>query len=277
MLLRIILYSVVLYIALTALVFLLQRRLLYHPSVNPLSASDLQALGLQYWPASGIDYRGFINTRVSTPVKGTVMVFHGNGGAASDRLFYTRALAPLGYRVLLMEYPGYGGRAGKPSEASFIADAKQSVALAHHHFGVPLFLWGESLGAGVVAALAADSTLPIAGVALITPWDSLTRLAQRLFWFLPVRWLVRDRYDNVRNLQAYDKPVAVLIAERDDIIPKAHGLRLYESIQSSPKKLWVFEQGGHNNWPRLPQEPWWQEVMLFLYSPLPTPVEPMEP
>jgi uncharacterized protein len=75
---------------------------------------------------------------------------------------------------------------------------------------------------------------------------------------------VRDRYDNIRNLQAYDKPVAVLVAERDDIIPKNHGLRLYESIKS-PKKLWVFEQGGHNNWPRLPQEPWWREVMLFLH------------
>jgi alpha-beta hydrolase superfamily lysophospholipase len=163
-----------------------------------------------------------------------------------------------------MEYPGYGGRAGKLSEASFIADAKQSIALAHRRFGSPLLLWGESLGAGVVAALAADATLPIAGVALITPWDSLTRLAQRLYWFLPVRWLVRDPYDSVRNLQAYDKPVAVLVAARDEIIPNAHGLRLYESIQSPQNKLWVFEQGGHNNWPRLPQEPWWWEVMHFL-------------
>jgi alpha-beta hydrolase superfamily lysophospholipase len=264
MLLRIILSSVVVYLALTALVFLFQRRLLYHPSVNPLSASDLQTLGLQYWPDSATDYRGFINTGVNAPVKGTIMVFHGNAGAASDRLYYTRALAPLGYRVLLMEYPGYGGRAGKLSEASFIADAKQSIALAHRRFGSPLLLWGESLGAGVVAALAADATLPIAGVALITPWDSLTRLAQRLYRFLPVRWLVRDPYDSVRNLQAYDKPVAVLVAARDEIIPKAHGLRLYESIQSPQKKLWVFEQGGHNNWPRLPQEPWWWEVMHFL-------------
>jgi uncharacterized protein len=265
MLLRTSLYVVVLYLALMVLIFVLQRRLLYYPTANLLSASDLQTLGLQYWPVSGADYRGFVNTRVHAPVKGTVMVFHGNGGAASDRLYYTRALAPLGYRVLLMEYPGYGGRAGKLSEASFIADAKQSIAIAHRSLGAPLFLWGESLGAGVVAALAADSTLPIAGVALITPWDSLTRLAQRIYWFLPVGWLVRDRYDSVHNLQAYDKPVAVLVAKRDEIIPQAHGLRLYDALQSPHKKLWVFEQGGHNNWPRLPQEAWWQEVMQFLH------------
>jgi uncharacterized protein len=266
MLLRIVVYMLVAYVAFIALVFLMQRRLLYHPSVTPLSAFDLQALGLQYWPAPGADYRGFINTRVKAPVKGTVMVFHGNAGTASDRLYYTRALAPLGYRVLLMEYPGYGGREGGLSETSFTADARQSVALAYRRFGPPLLLWGESLGAGVAAALAADSTTPIAGVALITPWDSLTSLAQRIYWFLPVRWLVRDRYDSMRHLQAYDKPVAILVAERDEIIPQAHGVRLYDAIKSR-KKLWVFEQGGHNNWPRLPQESWWREVMDFLVSP----------
>ncbi len=263
MLLRIVLYMVVAYLALTALVFFFQRWLLYHPSCNPPSESDLQVLGLQHWPASGAGYRGFTHTNIKGPVKATVMVFHGNAGAASDRLYFTRALAPLGYRVLLMEYPGYGGRAGTLSETSFIADAKQSIALAHRSYGGPLLLWGESLGAGVVAALASDTTLPIVGVALITPWDSLTSLAQRIYWFLPVRWLVRDRYDSIRNLQSYGKPVAVLVADRDEIIPKAHGLRLYESIKSR-KKLWVFKQGGHNNWPRLPQEPWWQEVMDFL-------------
>ncbi|ETX05790.1 MAG: hypothetical protein ETSY2_20885 [Candidatus Entotheonella gemina] len=247
------------------MLFFFQRRLLYYPSLSPPTAADLQVLGLKYWPAPGTDYRGFINSSVKSPAKGTVMVFHGNAGAASDRLYFTRALAPLGYRVLLMEYPGYGGRAGELSEASFIADAKQSISLAHRSFGGPLWLWGESLGAGVVASLASDSTLPIAGVALITPWDSLTRLAQRLYGFLPVRWLVRDRYDSIRNLQVYGKPVAVLVAERDEVIPKDHGLRLYESIKS-PKKLWVFEHGGHNNWPRLPQEQWWQEVTDFLQN-----------
>ncbi len=263
MLLRVALYVLVAYVALTALVFFVQRRLLYYPSSTPPSEGDLQVLGLQYWPAPGPDYRGFIDAHVNAPIKGTVMVFHGNAGAASDRLYYTRALAPLGYRVLLMEYPGYGGRAGPLSETAFIADAKQSIAWVHRRFGAPLFLWGESLGAGVVASVASDSTLPIDGVALITPWDSLTRLAQRIYWFLPVRWLVRDRYDSVRNLQTYPRPVAVLVSERDEIIPKVHGLRLYESIKS-PKKLWIFEHGGHNNWPRLPQESWWQEVANFL-------------
>jgi alpha-beta hydrolase superfamily lysophospholipase len=245
------------------LVFFAQRRLLYHPEDNPLSTSELQALGLHHWPAAGAEYRGFLYTPVQTPVKGTVLVLHGNGGLASDRLYYARALSPLGYRVLLLEYPAYGGRAGTCSETAFVADAKQSVALAHRSFGDPLFVWGESLGAGVAAALASDPTLPIAGVALITPWDSLTRLAQHIYWFLPVRWLVRDRYDSVRYLQTYDKPVAVVVADQDDIIPKAHGLRLYESIKG-PKKLWRFAHGGHNNWPRLTQEAWWREVIDYL-------------
>lgn len=99
----------------------------------------------------------------------------GNAGAAIDRSYYVRALEPLGYRVLLMEYPGYGGRPGSPSETTLTRDARASIELARQAFGQPIFLWGESLGSGVVAAVVADPTLPVAAVILLTPWDSLPR------------------------------------------------------------------------------------------------------
>jgi fermentation-respiration switch protein FrsA (DUF1100 family) len=106
------------------------------------------------------------------------------------------------------------------------------VQLAYEHFGGPLFLWGESLGGGIVAAVVTAAPVPVAAVILLTPWDTLPRLAQTLYWYLPARWLVHDQYDNIRNLQAFQGRVALLMAERDHIIPGRHSKRLYESCQS---------------------------------------------
>lgn len=137
------------------------------------------------------------------------------------------------------------------------------VDLAHSEFSPPIYLWGESLGCGVVTALAADSAVPIAGVSLVTPWDSLPALAQSIYWYFPARWFVLDKFDNVKALQSYPGPVAVALAERDEVIPIRHGLKLYEAVTSS-KKLWLFENAGHNSWPVQPEAPWWREVMAFL-------------
>lgn len=263
MLLRIVLYVMVAYVALTAVVFFLQRRLLYLPDMTRPSQVSVQAVGLQFWHVSGKDYRGFIGTRPRDASKGTVLIFHGNAGTAIDRSYYARALEPLGYRVILVEYPGYGGRPGNPSEKTLTLDARQSVELAHKEFGAPIFLWGESLGSGVVTSVASNSTLPVASVILLTPWDSLPRLAQSIYWYLPARWLVRDKFDNVTNLQSFNGRIAILLADRDDVIPTDHGLRLYESIPGN-KKLWRFRNAGHNDWPIQPTESWWQEVMDFV-------------
>jgi pimeloyl-ACP methyl ester carboxylesterase len=175
------------------------------------------------------------------------------------------ALAPLGFNVILAEYPGYGGRRGVPSEDSLVEDARQTVRLAFGEFGSPLYLWGESLGCGVAAALAGDSSVPVDGLVLVTPWDSLTELARSLYWYMPVRLLLLDRFDSVKNLQDFKRPVAVVMALQDEIIPAARTLRLYEAL-NQPKHLWKFPAAGHNSWPTGPDEQWWGEVVQFVSS-----------
>lgn len=243
--------------------YLWQRRLIYFPDSARPTAGQCRALGLRFWPDSGDGYRGFIGTAAPVGKKGLVVAFHGNAGGAWDRAYYVHALALLGYRVVLAEYPGYGGRLGGWGERRFVEDAKETVRRALEAFGGPLFLWGESLGCGVAAAVAADPSIPVQGVVMITPWDSLPAVAQTLYWYLPIQKLVRDQYDNIRNLQAYDRPVAVAVAERDEIIHRKNSLRLYESL-IAPKRLWVFAGAGHNSWPIGPNEAWWREVMDFV-------------
>jgi len=243
--------------------YLWQRRMIYFPDTARPSEGHCQALGLRFWPDPGDGYRGFIGLAAPADTKGLVVAFHGNAGSAADRAYYVHALAPLGYRVVLAEYPGYGGRRGGLGERPFVDDAKATVHRAFKEFGGPLFLVGESLGCGVAAAVAADPAIPVAGVVMITPWDSLPAVAQALYGNLPLQGLVRDKYDNIRNLQAYKKPVAVVVAENDEIIPRKNAMRLYESL-TAPKQLWVFKDAGHNSWPTGPNEAWWREVMDFV-------------
>ncbi len=262
------------YAVLVAVAFLLQRRLLYYPDVSTPSARQLASVGLSYWPA-GDSYRGFIASDAPENAHATVVVLHGNAGAAWQRDYYVNALQPLGYRVVLAEYPGYGGRPGTPSEKALVADARQTVQHVHEQFSEPLFVWGESLGCGVAAALAADASLPLRAVVLLTPWDNLPRMAQSAYWFLPARWIVRDKYDNTANLRKFKGPVAVLVAERDEIVPNAHSMLLYQSL-AEPKKLWTFASAGHNSWPVSANEAWWREVMTFVnreHPPLGGPAE----
>ena len=262
-LIRITLVLLVGYAMIVLAAFLLQRRLLYFPETSRPSSSQLAAEGLAFWPATSDGYRGFVSTLPQSHRRGTVLVFHGNAGAAWQRSYYVDALQPLGYRVILVEYPGYGGRPGAPSEAALVTDAQESLRQAYAEYGAPIYLWGESLGSGVAAAVAAAPAAPVAGVVLLTPWDSLPDLAQGLYPFLPVRWLLLDRYDSVRNLAGVTMPVAVVSAERDEIIPPARAERLYASL-SAPKQRWVLPGAGHNSWPIAPGLAWWREVMAFM-------------
>ncbi|MCK4378618.1 MAG: alpha/beta hydrolase, partial [Deltaproteobacteria bacterium] len=124
--------------------FFEQRKMLYCPEGNIPAAEDLRAHGLQLWPAEGDSgYMGLLGGPDSgEPVLGTVIIFHGNAGTAWDRSYYLPPLKALGCRVLLAEYPGYGGRSGKPSEEKYVADARKIIAKIHAEFPGPLYLWG---------------------------------------------------------------------------------------------------------------------------------------
>jgi len=265
------------YLLLLGFMTLSQDRLLYLPDTTPPMAANLRPWGgppLAVWPPeSRLDFRGYVRAEsgtetkaeagANTPSRGAVVVFHGNAGSARDRTFYLRALEPLGLRVLLAEYPGYGGRPGELNEASLVADARETLRLAHQSFEGPLWVLGESLGAAVAAQAATDPAVPASGLVLITPWDNLPELAQSIYWYLPARWLVRDAYDTRAALQDSRGPVAMLIAGSDEIVPPAQSQRLFQALPG-PKRLWVFPAASHNTWPASADAAWWGEVWDWL-------------
>lgn len=242
----------IVYIAFSLVVFIFQRQMLYLPGEFRLSRERARNEGLLHWP-SFERYRGLIGRQEPADSKGTIIVFHGNAGTAHDRRFYVSALSDQGFRVILAEYPGYGGRVGRPSEEVLVEDALETMLLAYHEYGQPLFLWGESLGSGVVSSAVAKANVPLKGLVLFLPWDSLPKLAQTHYWYLPAYWLVLDKYNSIDNLRHFEGNVAVILAEKDEVIPVKHG-----------RKLWLFKDVGHNNVAVEPELHWWEDVTEFI-------------
>ena len=259
---KIFLYALTGYLALCFVLFVFQRKLLYLPSQIRFSEESISSEGLRHWPSYD-NFRGFINRDDQIEADGTVIVFHGNAGTAFHRSHYVQALSKQNLRVILAEYPGYGGRDGRSSEKVLVADALETITLAYQEFGEPLFLWGESLGCGVVSSAIPQIKIPIEGVVLFLPWDTLPDLAQTHYWYFPTRWLVLDKFNSVKNLQGYEGRIAVLLAGNDEVVPVKHGKNLYASL-TAEKKLWVFENSRHNEVPVAPQLKWWQEVVDFI-------------
>ncbi|CAM2184863.1 Alpha/beta hydrolase [Paraburkholderia sacchari] len=241
---------------------MLQERFIYFP--EKAAVEDIVSDRLVAWPTPEA-FRGLAAEPPGT-LRGTAIVFHGNAGHAGHRSCYATALNALGLRVILAEYPGYGPREGSPDEETLVADAKETIALAHSRFGAPMMLIGESLGAGVVAAAGSRERDKIAGLLLITPWDSLEHVAAFHYPWVPVRWLMHDRYDSVAHLAEFGRPVLVVVAERDSIVPARFGEALYKAL-SCPKRLKVVEAAEHNDWIGHIDASWWREAIDFLLAP----------
>ncbi len=241
----------------------MQYNMLYYPDSRMPSESELTAKGLRYWPAGPMGYRGYISTGEIKDIKGTIFVFHGNAGTAADREYYLSPLGVLGYQIILAEYPGYGGRKGKLGEQSFVNDAKVTAQIAVEKYKGPIYLLGESLGCGVVAAVAKDTSLSIAGVILITPWNTLLAVAKDYYPYLPVGWFMKDRYDNAENLKSFQGKIAVVGAEKDEVVPVRHAKELF-TLLPKDKRMWIIKGAGHNDWSMLIDMSKWQEIMDFL-------------
>lgn len=248
--------------------YLIQDRLLHYPeAIAPAAAPDLaRAERLAPWPDAA-NPRGWLRETPQT-TRGTVVLFHGNGGHALHRGWFADAFESLGYRTLLAEYPGYGHRSGNTDETTLVAEAASLIASLRQQSQSRLILAGESLGAGVASAalaqLARDNgAAGIDAVMLITPWNDLASVAGHHYPLLPVRLLLRDRYDSATNLRRYEGPKLVLVAGDDAIIPSPLGRRLFDTL-GAHKKLIELPGRGHNDWTDAMTAEHWQQALAFL-------------
>jgi hypothetical protein len=242
----------------------MQNKFLYFPSAENPSARMLEYENMKLWQATAEDYQGLIAAKEVLAPNGTIVLFHGNGGTAADRGFYLEPFMELGFRVILAEYPKYGGRPGRVGEKPFVAAGLETVRIAYEQYKEPLYLVGESLGCGVAAAVAKQASLPIAGIILITPWDKLASVAKSIFPFLPVQLVLTDKYDSIENLKSFKNKISVIGAERDEILPIKHAINLYNALPEGRKRIWIIKGAGHNDWPTHADASLFKEITDFV-------------
>lgn len=264
-LLKLLAWGLGLYGGLCLLAFLAQRRMMYFPDREGETEAVPRALhaGLVPWP----DARGrLLGWR--RPVRSSgprALVLHGNAGDALGRLDYLPVLEAAGFEAVLLEYPGYGPREGAPSETTLVADAQAALGRLKAESAAPVILVGESLGSGVAAQVAAADPGAVAGLVLAVPFARMTEVAAWHYPWLPMKVLLKDRWDSLSAVRGYGGPVALLIAGRDEVVGAEQGRRLAQGCPG-PARVWEVPSALHNGLPRAPGRPPWSEALAFLRS-----------
>jgi uncharacterized protein len=233
------------YGGLLLLVYLGQRALQYFPerARTPPAAAGLPEAEEVVLDSSGGErvIVWHIPPRGEKPV---VLYFHGNGGSLRGRVDRFRALAADGTGLIALSYRGYGGSSGRPTEKGLIDDALAAYAFAAARYPASrLALWGESLGTGVAVALAAQK--PVGRIVLESPFTSIADIAAQIYWFFPVRLLIKDSFRSDLLIGTVTAPFLILHGDKDSIVPIALGDQLYKLI-TAPKRFVRFPGAGHN-------------------------------
>lgn len=230
-----------LYLAAMVLVWSFQRSLIYPaPQIVVELADGYEEALLD--TSDGLLIRAFY--RPADEAKPTIVYFHGNGGTLQGSMSANAIFAREGYGLLLVNYRGYGGNPGSPSEEGFYRDGRAAMAFLDSK-GVPVsdtILIGNSIGSGTATQMASE----FAPKALIlsAPFTSVPDVAAQSMGWLPVRVLAKDRFDNAAKVAALDLPILVQHGTADDLVPSTHGETLAGLAPSS--ELQLFDGIGHD-------------------------------
>ena len=224
----------------------LQRTLIYYPDPGPVPAARTVLPGgedVSFQTEDGVRLGGWF-----APGTGgaTVLVLNGNGGNRAGRAPLAAALARAGHAVLLFDYRGYGGNPGSPTETGLAADARAARGFLLSRPDVragSIVYFGESLGAAVAVGLASEH--PPAALVLRSPFTDLADAGRVHYPYLPVRTLLKDRYDSIGRIGSVRAPLLVLAGGADTIVPAVLSRRLYEAAAGS--KRYVEIPGADHN------------------------------
>ena len=223
------------------LLWVFQRRLVYLPGDGPVPAAADAVPGardVRLRTADGLDLGAwFVPPPDGAPV---VLVAPGNGGHRGLRAPLVRALSAAGLGVLLVDYRGYGGNPGSPSEEGLALDVRAARSHLLEDVGVPpgrLLYYGESLGCAVVTELAVEH--PPAGLLLRSPFVDLAAVGAEHYPFLPVRALLRDRYPVAEQVARVQAPTTVVYGTADSIVPPAQSRRVADAAAHLHRRVEV--------------------------------------
>jgi len=232
------------------ILWLAQRSFIYFPEGQvpaPAAVGLPQAEVVGFRTEDDLDLEAWFVPAREPSANRTIILFNGNAGNRSHRAVLAALFAEHGYATLLVDYRGYGGNPGLPSEPGLERDARaarQYLASRPDVDQSRVVYFGESLGAAVAIRLAMDE--PPAALILRSPFSSMAALGTRHYPFLPVRWLLRDRFPSHDRISAVRSPLLVIAGDRDTIVPLDDTQALFDAA-SQPKHLVVIQGADHND------------------------------
>jgi fermentation-respiration switch protein FrsA (DUF1100 family) len=239
-----------LYAGITALIYFRQSSLIYYPNIagRNLDASP-QQIGLAFE-----DVELLTEDRVrlhgwfipSDNARGTLLFFHGNAGNIAHRLDSIAIFNRMNLDVFIFDYRGYGQSQGQVSETGTYLDAEAAWSYLVETRAIEadeIIVFGRSLGASIAAWLA--SRHRPAALILESSFSSVPSMAQRLYPFLPVKWLANFSYDTRQYVSRIECPLLVAHSKDDEIIPYAEGRLVFDAAPADKQFLEL--RGGHND------------------------------
>lgn len=224
-----------------------QRKLMYHPDAADIAPSHFGLSGFEDITLTSEDGTPLhMWYREADKGRATVIYFHGNAGHLGDRAGLFAALAAKGLGVAAVSYRGYGKSRGAPHEKGIYADARSAVRWVKAR-GIGLSnvaFYGESLGTGVAVKMATEFSPRY--LFLQAPYTSVVNRAAEIYWFAPVRALIRDHFDSLSRIHLVKIPLMIFHGRMDPVIPIRHAETLFEHA-NEPKHAVYFDTVSHTD------------------------------
>lgn len=242
--------------------YMAQRNLIYFPDKEVAQLptyDDINVEALNVATENGLNLRGwFVKPQDNKP---TIVFFHGNASKHEYSLYKIMPYLRDGYGFLSIGYRGYGGNPGKPHEQGLYTDSRAFIN-ALKQSGVAeenIILYGQSIGTGVAVQMAIEYPKAQALI-LESPYTSLVDIAAAKYFFVPVRFLLKDKFDSYSKISDIKIPTLIIHGRDDRVIPFRFGEKLFKQA-NEPKKLLALDNIGHNN---IPENQAYTAVIYFL-------------
>ena len=236
---------IIAYIVLIIFIYFYQRNLLYHPSENNYQNDKIQFKYDEIFinVDEEIQLKSWIIKKDFKKLK-TLVIFHGNAGHLSNRIYKLNELYKLDINILLISWRGFSGNKGSPTENNLYSDAKASINWLNEQ-GVnngQIILYGESLGSGVAVELGKENNFN--SIILESPFTSIENSAKIYYPYLPVRLLLKDRYDSISKIKMIKTPILIMHGKKDDVVTFSMGKELFEKA-NNPKQSYFTNEDDH--------------------------------
>ena len=236
---------IIAYIVVIIFVYFYQRNLLYHPSENNYQNDTIQFKHQEIFIKVNdeIKLKSWIINKDLKNFK-TLVFFHGNAGDLSNRIYKLNELDKLNINILLISWRGFSGNEGYPTEKNLYEDAEAAVKWLNKKkvSNSQIILYGESLGTGVAVEIASKNNFN--SIILESPFTSIENSAKIYYPYLPVSFLLKDRYDSISKIKKINSPILIMHGRKDDIVPFFMGKKLFEKA-NSPKDSYFTDIDDH--------------------------------